>query len=164
MLLVCSDIIKIVVNCLFLRVLNCLSTLRYQIKVGLDTKFSKFCLKLLKEIFTDRFVGMIWNCYMGYRILHIIWEKTFILLSAMEFVEFHRIRVCVWKAILEEKLLNPSQFLILLKMVRHMHKDDGDEDCHCSLPSNIQFWQFYNLILSHLENFCRLWYTVLLCC
>ena len=49
-------------------------------------------------------------------------------------------------------------------MVRHMHKDDGDKDCHWGLPSNIQFWQFYNLILSHLENFCRLWYTVLLCC
>ena len=32
---------------------------------------------------------------MGYMILHIIWEKTFILLSAMEFVEFHGNRVCL---------------------------------------------------------------------
>ena len=77
---------------------------------------------------------------MGYMILHIIWEKTFILLSAMEFVEFHGNSVCVLKAILEKKTsLNPSKFLILLKMVWHMHKDDGDKDCQCSLPSNIQF-------------------------
>ena len=60
---------------------------------------------------------------------------------------------------MEEKTsLNPSKFLILLKMVWHMHKDDGDKDCQCSLPSNIQFWQFYNLVLSHSENFCRLVY------
>ena len=32
---------------------------------------------------------------MGYMILHIIWEKTFILLSCMEFVEFHGNRVCL---------------------------------------------------------------------
>ena len=38
---------------------------QYQIKEGLDTKFSKFCLKPLKEIFTDRFVEMTWNCHMG---------------------------------------------------------------------------------------------------
>ena len=41
-----------------------------------------------------------------------------------------------------EKTLNPSKFLILLKMVWHMRKDDGDKDdgdkdCQCSLPSNI---------------------------
>ena len=48
---------------------------------------------------------MTWNCNMGYTILLIIWGKTFILLSAMEFVEFCGIRECVSKAILEKELL-----------------------------------------------------------
>ena len=38
-------------------------------------------------------------------------------------------------------------------MVWHMHKDDGDKDFQSSLLSNIQFWQFYNPIPSHLEDF-----------
>ena len=41
-----------------------------------------------------------------------------------------------------EKSVNPSQFLLLLKMVWHMHKDDGDKDFQSSLPSNIQFDNF----------------------
>ena len=48
---------------------------------------------------------------------------------------------------MEEKLLNPSQFLILLKMVRHMHKDDGDKDCHWGLPSII--FNFDNFTISY---------------
>ena len=39
----------------------------------------------------------------------------------------------------EKTSLNPSQFLVLLKMVWHMHKDDGDKDFQSSLLSNIQF-------------------------
>ena len=48
------------------------------------------------EKFTDRFAGMTWNCHIGYMIFF-FWEKTFILLSALEliFVEFHEIRGCV---------------------------------------------------------------------
>ena len=42
----------------------------------------------------------------------------------------------------EKSSLNPSQFLIPLKMVWHMCKDDGDKDFQRSLPSNIQFDNF----------------------
>ena len=42
----------------------------------------------------------------------------------------------------EKSSPNPSQFLIPLKMVWHMHKDDGDKDFQRSLPSNIQFDNF----------------------
>ena len=55
-------------------------------------------------------------------------------------MKFHEIGGCVLKAILEKKTsLNPSQFLVLLKMVWHIHKDDGDKDFQSSLLSNIQF-------------------------
>ena len=84
LLLLCSDIIKIVVNCLFLRVLNCLSTLRYQIKVGLDTKFSKFCLKLLREIFTD-------ICWNDLKLLHGIYDSTHNLGKNFYFAQLHGI-------------------------------------------------------------------------
>ena len=47
----------------------------------------------------------------------------------------------------EKSSVNPSQFLLLLKMVWHMHKDDGDKDFQSSLPSNIQFDNFTILCL-----------------
>ena len=60
LLLVCSDIVKILVSCLFLRGNNLLYRayfkvqFQYQTKVGLDTKLSEFCLKsLLKYLPTD---------------------------------------------------------------------------------------------------------------
>ena len=73
---------------------------------------------------------------MGYIILLIIWGKTFILHIALEFVEFHGIRgVCLKGHFGEKSSVNPSQFLLLLKMVWHMHQDDGDKDFQSSLPS-----------------------------
>ena len=60
----------------------------------------------------------------------------------MEFVEFHGMKVCLKGHLGEKSSLNPSQFLIPLKMVWHMHKDDGDKDFQRSLPSNIQFDNF----------------------
>ena len=60
LLLVCSDIVKILVSCLFLRGNNLLYSayfkvhFQYQTKVGMDTKLSEFCLKsLLKYLPTD---------------------------------------------------------------------------------------------------------------
>ena len=50
--------------------------------------------------------------------------------------------VCLKGHFGEKSSVNPSQFLLLLKMVWHMHKDDGDKDFQSSLPSNIQFDNF----------------------
>ena len=60
MLLVCSDFIKIVLDCLYLRGNDSLYSAYFevhfqnQIKVVPNTKFSKFCLKsLMKNLLTD---------------------------------------------------------------------------------------------------------------
>ena len=55
---------------------------------------------------------------------------------------FMKSGVCLKGHFGEKTSLNPSQFLVLLKMVWHMHKDDGDKDFQSSLPSNIQFDNF----------------------
>ena len=70
-------------------------TIRYIFTTKLRWYQTLHSVKIINEIFTDRFVGMTWNCHMGYTILLIIWGKTFILHIALEFVEFHGIWGCV---------------------------------------------------------------------
>ena len=84
-------------------------TLRYIFNTKLrwywTLNFVFFLSQIINEIFIDRFVRLTWNYHMGYMIPHIIWRENCILLSATELVEFHGIRGCVWKAIIEKKCL-----------------------------------------------------------
>ena len=90
-------------------------TLRYVFNTKLrwywTLNFVFFCLKsLMKYLFTDLLDWLeiiTWDIW-----FHIqSEEKNCILLSAMELVEFHGNRGCVWKAIIEKKMsLNPSHF------------------------------------------------------
>ena len=55
---------------------------------------------------------MTWNCQVGYIILHIICEEYIIhiiLLSAMEFVEFHEVIGGVFKEAILEKNFSKSK-------------------------------------------------------
>ena len=99
------------------------------------------------EKFTDRFAGMTWNCHIGYMIFYAYLGKNFYFAQCLGIcgISWNQ-GVCLKGHFGEKTSLNPSQFLVLLKMVWHVHKDDGDKDFQSSLLSNIQFWQFYNPI------------------
>ena len=127
-----------------------------------NTKFSKFCLKSLMKKFPDRFAGMAWNCHIRYMIFYTYLGENFYFAQCLGIcgISWNQ-GVCLKGHFGEKTSLNPSQFLVLLKMVWHMHKDDGDKDFQSSLLSNIQFWQF---LQSHTFSFGRFhgpWYTVL---
>ena len=110
--------------------------------------------QIINEKFTDRFAGMAWNCHKGYMIFYTYLGKNFYFAQCLGICGISWNQGVFLKGHFGEKTsLNPSQFLVLLKMVWHMHKDDGDKDLRSSLLSNIQFWQFYNPIPSHLEDF-----------
>ena len=80
--------------------------LQYQTKVVLDAKLSEFFLKsLMKYLLMD-----LWEWLQKW-LWHGIYEsrqsedKNFILFSAIELVEFHGIRGCVSKTMMEKKHL-----------------------------------------------------------
>ena len=125
-----------------------------QIKVVPNTKFSKFCLKsLMKNLLTDLQEWPEIVTKDTWFFTH-IWEKNVYFAQCLGICGISWNQGVFLKGHFGEKTsLNPSQFLVLLKMVWHMHKDDGDRDFQSSLLSNIQFWQFYNPIPSHLEDF-----------
>ena len=118
--------------------------------------------QIINEKFTDRFAGMAWNCHIGYMIFYAYLGKNFYFAQCLGIcgISWNQ-GVCLKGHFGEKTSLNPSQFLVLLKMVWHMHKVDGDKDFQSSLLSNIQFWQFYNPIPSHLEDFTD---RGILCC
>ena len=127
---------------------------QYQIKVVPNTKFSKFCLKSLWKIYWQICRNDLKLSHRIYDFLCISGKKNFYFAQCLGIcgISWNQ-GVCLKGHFGEKTSLNPSQFLVLLKMVWHMHKDDGDKDFQSSLLSNIQFWQFYNPIPSHLEDF-----------
>ena len=79
---------------------------------------AKFCE--VSQI-VDKILKICWNdlkfSHVIYDSTHKLRTKNLILLSAMEFVEFHGIKECVQNAIFGEKLLYIHANLIWLKMV-----------------------------------------------
>ena len=79
---------------------------------------AKFCE--VSQI-VDKILKICWNdlkfSHVIYDSTHKLRTKNLILLSAMEFVEFHGIKECVQNAIFGEKLLYIHANLIRLKMV-----------------------------------------------
>ena len=87
MLLVCSDFIKIVLDCLYLRGNDSLYSayykvhFQYQIKVVPETLNSVNFVSNHYEKFTDRFAGMTWNCHIGYMIFYAYLGKKLLFCS-----------------------------------------------------------------------------------
>ena len=79
---------------------------------------AKFCE--VSQI-VDKILKICWNdlkfSHVIYDSTHKLRTKNLILLSAMEFVEFHGIKECVQNAIFGEKLLYIHANLMRLKMV-----------------------------------------------